>query len=65
MQVPRYWRTQKQRYSLVGEVCEGCGGKIFPPRDDCKCPECVGVEIDTRGKVLRERSVRFRSKEKK
>ncbi|MBN1891116.1 MAG: Zn-ribbon domain-containing OB-fold protein [Thermoflexales bacterium] len=38
MQIPRYWRFQKQRYSLVGEVCDKCGNKIFPPRDIC--PEC-------------------------
>ena len=38
MQVPRNWRVQKQRYSLVGEVCTQCGNKIFPPRDIC--PEC-------------------------
>ena len=38
MEVPRNWRLQRQRYSLVGEVCEDCGAKIFPPRDFC--PEC-------------------------
>lgn len=38
MQIPRYWRLQKQRYALVGEVCEKCGAKLFPPRD--VCPEC-------------------------
>jgi hypothetical protein len=38
MQIPRYWRLQKQRYSLTGEVCEHCGNKIFPPRDIC--PQC-------------------------
>jgi uncharacterized OB-fold protein len=38
MQVARYWRTRNQRYALVGEVCETCGSKIFPPRD--LCPEC-------------------------
>ena len=38
MQVARHWRTQQQRYALVGEVCERCGDKIFPPRDIC--PEC-------------------------
>lgn len=38
MQVARHWRTQNQRYALVGEVCEGCGNKIFPPRD--LCPDC-------------------------
>jgi uncharacterized OB-fold protein len=38
MTVPRIWRLQQQRYRLVGEVCEGCGARIFPPRD--VCPEC-------------------------
>jgi uncharacterized OB-fold protein len=38
MTVPRNWRLQQQRYRLVGEVCEGCGAYIFPPRD--VCPEC-------------------------
>ena len=38
MQVARHWRTRNQRYALVGEVCEGCDAKIFPPRDIC--PEC-------------------------
>jgi uncharacterized OB-fold protein len=38
MQVPRYWRLNQQRYGLVGEVCESCGAKLFPPRD--VCPVC-------------------------
>lgn len=38
MTVAKHWRTRKQRYSLVGEVCETCGVKIFPPRDIC--PDC-------------------------
>jgi len=40
MSIPRNWRLQAQRYRLVGEVCEKCGAKIFPPRD--VCPECAG-----------------------
>jgi uncharacterized protein len=39
MEISRNWRLQKQRYALVGEVCEHCGSKIFPPRD--VCPECA------------------------
>ena len=35
-----YWRTQKERYQLVGKVCEDCKEAIFPPRD--LCPECGG-----------------------
>jgi uncharacterized OB-fold protein len=38
MEVARHWRTRNQRYGLVGEVCESCGNKIFPPRDIC--PDC-------------------------
>jgi uncharacterized OB-fold protein len=39
MEISRNWRLQKQRYGLVGEVCEHCGDKIFPPRD--VCPNCA------------------------
>jgi uncharacterized OB-fold protein len=39
MEIPRYWRNQAQRYSLVGEICDKCGAKLFPPRD--VCPECA------------------------
>ncbi len=39
MEIARYWRTQNQRYGLVGEVCDKCGAKLFPPRD--VCPECT------------------------
>jgi len=38
MNIPRYWRLQNQRYAMVGEVCNKCGAKLFPPRD--VCPEC-------------------------
>jgi len=38
MSVPENWRLRAQRYRLVGEVCDKCGAKIFPPRD--VCPEC-------------------------
>ena len=38
MSIPRHWRLQNQRYSMVGEVCNQCGIKLFPPRD--VCPEC-------------------------
>jgi uncharacterized OB-fold protein len=40
--IPRNWRLQQQRYRLVGEICEKCGARIFPPRD--VCPECETVE---------------------
>ena len=38
MSIPRNWRLQQQRYRLVGEICEKCGARIFPPRD--LCPAC-------------------------
>lgn len=38
METPRHWRLSQQRYALVGEVCDGCGAKLFPPRD--VCPAC-------------------------
>ncbi len=39
MELPRHWRLQNQRYGLVGEVCDQCGVKLFPPRD--VCPSCA------------------------
>jgi uncharacterized OB-fold protein len=39
MSIPRNWRTRHQRYSLRAEVCDACGGTIFPPRD--VCPYCA------------------------
>ncbi|HEX9596652.1 MAG TPA: Zn-ribbon domain-containing OB-fold protein [Anaerolineales bacterium] len=44
MDIPRHWRLKRQRYALVGEVCEHCDAKLFPPRDIC--PEC-GQEAKT------------------
>lgn len=44
MDIARNWRLEKQRYTLTGEVCKHCNGKIFPPRD--VCPEC-GEEAKT------------------
>ena len=39
MTIPGNWRTRHQRYSLLAEVCDVCGSKIFPPRD--VCPTCA------------------------
>ena len=55
MEIPRHWRLKKQRYSLVGETCPHCDGKIFPPRD--VCPHCGGEAktpygFSGRGKVF-------------
>ena len=38
MGIPSNWRLSQQRYRLVGEECEKCGVRIFPPRD--VCPGC-------------------------
>lgn len=40
--IPKNWRLQQQRYRLVGEICEKCGARIFPPRD--VCPGCETVD---------------------
>jgi len=39
MGIAQNWRLRNQRYALVGEVCNDCGSKIFPPRD--VCPYCA------------------------
>lgn len=54
MQIPRYWRLSPQRYGLVGEVCESCGEKLFPPRDVCPVcqqPASKPFTFSGRGKV--------------
>jgi uncharacterized OB-fold protein len=38
MENPRYWRNQKQFYTLIGNICLYCQNKIFPIRD--VCPYC-------------------------
>ncbi|MFQ5575704.1 MAG: Zn-ribbon domain-containing OB-fold protein [Anaerolineae bacterium] len=40
VEIARHWRLKPQRYSLIGEECPNCHGKIFPPRD--VCPHCAG-----------------------
>ncbi len=54
MHIAQNWRLKAQRYRLVGEVCEHCGAKIFPPRDIC--PNCShsakeSFEFSGRGEV--------------
>jgi len=44
MNAPRYWRTEKTRYRLQGELCRTCGRPIFPPRD--VCPHCAEAAQD-------------------
>ena len=45
MEIPRYWRLKKQRYSLVGEVCPDCKTALFPPR--AVCPHCAEAARET------------------
>jgi uncharacterized OB-fold protein len=54
MEVPRHWRTQKSRYSLVGVVCGRCQRKLFPPRDVCTACGSTAVspfQFSGRGRV--------------
>ena len=46
MEVPRYWRLKKQRYSLVGETCPTCNAHLFPPR--AVCPNCADAAREAR-----------------
>lgn len=47
MEVSRHWRLKEQRYNLVGETCEHCGVKLFPPRDVCLACEAPAKELYT------------------
>ena len=47
MEVSRHWRLQKQRSELVGETCDNCGAKLFPPRDLCLECEAPAQELYT------------------
>ncbi len=47
MQVSTHWRLQEQRYKLVGETCEHCNSKLFPPRDVCLVCEAPAQELFT------------------
>lgn len=47
MEVSRHWRLNNQRYALIGETCEHCGTKLFPPRDVCLECEAPAYELYT------------------
>ena len=54
MGIPSNWRLRQQRYRLVGEECEKCGVRIFPPRDvcpGCEAPAQAPFEFSGRGEV--------------
>ncbi len=55
MNVPRYWRTEKTRYGLIGETCRVCGKAIFPPRD--VCPHCTEAGQDVHPFAARARCI--------
>jgi uncharacterized OB-fold protein len=46
MEIPRHWRLRQQRYGLVGEECQECGNRVFPPK--AVCPECRKGGLDTK-----------------
>lgn len=55
MNIATAWRTKRQRYSLMGEVCPDCQQAIFPPRDVCPhCSEPAGPDhvMSGRGEVF-------------
>jgi uncharacterized OB-fold protein len=47
METARHWRLRNQRYALVGEECDHCGVKLFPPRDVCLECEAPAKELFT------------------
>lgn len=47
METSRHWRLKDQRYALVGEKCDKCGTKLFPPRDVCLECEAPAKELFT------------------
>jgi len=54
MGIPSNWRLRQQRYRLVGEECEKCGERIFPPRDvcpGCEAPAQAPYEFSGHGEV--------------
>jgi hypothetical protein len=45
MTVPRFWRTLKNRYQLLGTRCKNCSSVYFPPRKICpKCRRAGRIE---------------------
>ena len=42
MEIARHWRLKNQRYQLIGQICQNCDTKIFPPQPIC--PKCRGEE---------------------
>jgi len=54
MPTPLYWQSKANRYNLVGEICDRCGTRLFPPRDvcpECEAPAKTPFVFSGRGKV--------------
>ena len=51
MEIPRHWRLKKQRYGLVGDVCEE-GHPAFPPDDVCKHCDPDRARVDATSKSV-------------
>mgnify|MGYP000891929818 CR=1 FL=1 len=48
MEVPRFWRTNDERYKLEGDQCPHCDEKHFPPRDVCSgCGGTKDEDVNT------------------
>jgi scaffold protein (connect acetoacetyl-CoA thiolase and HMG-CoA synthase) len=48
------WRLREQRYRLIGNRCQNCGGKYFPPRQvctTCRGTQFEGYEFDGQGEL--------------
>ncbi len=58
MEVPRHWRLQRQRYSLIGEICPRCETKMFPARDICLgCSQEVPKDTRPYSEIIYEAQV--------
>lgn len=49
METPRHWRLRRQRYAMLGNQCQVCGARHFPPR--LVCPACGSPANDPAGSM--------------
>ena len=42
--IPQIWKSQRQRYTLTGQVCRRCGHLSLSPR--VVCPQCHPVDVE-------------------